>query len=414
MHATPARTGALAAILASAILSAKASPRDASETRPVEDPLAAEIARLQAGLASSTATGEIWDSVRNGSGPMLLRAETALQDGRRWLALNRLAAAREGLSAARYLYSLPEPQRQDPQRFEAEWRRVGELLRGDLDAPAANALDGVAPAAARAIGEAALPQVRVYYEASLEYGQNTQPDSGLYYIGTALAAARAHGLPARPELPGPAPAPPLRSLEPELAALEAELLAAYRPPASIDRHVEFIRASAALKEARELDALGLRYGALLRYLQALQRLAPARSAPAAAAGASAPSGLAASLRLYDERLAARGVDHTIGRLFLETAQADLAGPGQDADPAAAQAIVEHCAAALLRSTRACGSAAAPARARASPSRSCAGPTPETSPTQQVCWRRASWRNRAVPRVSWSRTTATRRSRSASA
>jgi hypothetical protein len=338
MHATAARTGALAAILVSAILSAKASPRDASETRPVEDPLAAEIARLQAGLASSTATGEIWDSVRNGSGPMLLRAETALRDGRRWLALNRLAAAREGLSAARYLYSLPEPQRQDPQRFEAEWRRVGEQLRGDLDAPAANALDGVAPAAARAIGEAALPQVRVYYEASLDYGQNTQPDSGLYYIGTALAQRELTAFLRGLSYPAPPPAPRLRSLEPELAALEAELLAAYRPPASIDRHVDFIRASAALKEARELDALGLRYGALLRYLQSLQRLAPARRA-AAAAGASAPSGLPASLRLYDERLAAPGVDHTIGRLFLETAQA-LAGPGQDADPAAAQAIVD--------------------------------------------------------------------------
>jgi hypothetical protein len=335
MHATLARTAALAAILVSAIVSS-ASPRDPSEARPVQDPLAAEIARLQADLASSTAKGEIWDDVRGGSGPMLLRADTALKGGRRWLALNRLAAAREGLSAARYLYSIPEPQRQDPKLFEAEWRRVGELLRGELQAPAGNALDGVGPAAARAIGEAVLPQVRVYYEASLDYGQNTRPDTGLYYIGTALAQRELTALVRSLGFPAPAPAPPLRSLEPELGALEAEILAAYRPPASIERHVDFIRASAALKEARELDGLGLRYGALLRYLQSLQRFAPVRSPKAASDGAA---GLEASLRQYDERLAARDVDHTIARLFLETAQ-ELAGPGKDADPAAARAIAD--------------------------------------------------------------------------
>ena len=39
-------------------------------------------------------------------------------------------------------------------------------------------------------------------------------------------------------------------------SIEDELLAAYRPPTSIDSHPIFIRASALLKEARELDAAG--------------------------------------------------------------------------------------------------------------------------------------------------------------
>jgi len=339
MHKAAARTGALGVLLLAALLAVPRSPRDASGGQTMDDPLAAEIARLKAYLQSSTAKGEIWDDVRRGSEPMLLRAEAALQGGQPLLALNRLAAAREGLSAARYLYSLPGPQRQDPKRFEAEWRRVGELLKAELAPPAANALDAVAPAAARAIAEAALPQVRVYYEASLAYGQNTVPDAGLYYIGAALAqrelAALVRGLGTRAS----GPPPPLRSLEPELEALEAEILAAYRPPASIDRHGDFIRASAALKEARELDALGLRYGALLRYLQSAQRFAPARSAPPAGADTVPPGALEGRLREYGARLATGGVDHTIGRLFLETAQA-LATPGQEADPAAAQAIAD--------------------------------------------------------------------------
>jgi len=40
----------------------------------------------------------------------------------------------------------------------------------------------------RALAEAAQPQVKVYYEASLDYGRSTTPESGLYYIGTAQAA----------------------------------------------------------------------------------------------------------------------------------------------------------------------------------------------------------------------------------
>ena len=54
---------------------------------------------------------------------------------------------------------------------------MGGVLRGsELAPPAADALAGVRPAAVRALGEAALPQVRVYYEASLEYGP--QHDAG--------------------------------------------------------------------------------------------------------------------------------------------------------------------------------------------------------------------------------------------
>jgi len=322
-------------LVALGLLALAANPTLPQGGREPQDPLAEEIARWKAFAASGAASGEIWDSVRQGGEPLLVRAEQALANGRRLLALQRLAAAREGFSAARYLYGLGAAERQDQARFEAEWRRVGEELRAELAPPAADALARVGPAAVRAIGEAALPQVRVYYEASLEYGQNTAPDSGLYYIGAALAQRELGGLVRRLSAPTAAAPPPLRPLAPELAALEREVLAAYRPPASIDRHVDFIRASAALKEAHELDALGLRYGALLRYLQAAQRFAPVKGAPAA----EALAGLDARLREYDARLASRERDDTIGRLFLETAQA-LAGTGKDQDPAAAQAIAE--------------------------------------------------------------------------
>lgn len=323
------------AILALLVAHPRASAGRSSSRPGGPDPLAEEIARWKAYAARSTLRGEIWDQVKGGGEPLLRRAEAALHDGRRLLALHRLAVAREGFAAAHYLYSQPEEVREDAARFEAEWRRVGEVLSvGPALAP--GTLASLAPAAVRAIGEAALAQVRVYHGASLDYAKSTGNDSGLYYVGAALAqrelAAFLEGLPAE----GAGDALPLRALGADLDRLESEILAAYRPPASLDRHSEFIRASAALKEARELDALGLRHGALLRYLLAVQRIAPVAST-----GAAEPEAAAIEARLREHAACLAGpLDHSIGRLFLETAEA-LAGGGEEGDPRSARGIAEQ-------------------------------------------------------------------------
>lgn len=295
-------------------------------TSRAADPLATEVRRWSELARTDQSTDEISVEVREGAQPVLAEARSALRDDRRLLALSRLAAARTDLEAARYLRRLTASGPVDQARFEAEWKRVGGDLRPQLTRVDPAALDGVRPAAIRALGEAALPQVRLFYEASLDYGRNTMPDAGLFYLGAAIAqrdvALWCRSLSTTPAGREPA----LRSLSPELDALEAELLGAYRPPASIDRHAEFIAASAALKEARELDAAGLRRGALLLYLQATLRTAALRrpTQPATVVGLD---DLAA-------RLASGGVDHSIGRLFLEMAQADLEAAGERATAAA--------------------------------------------------------------------------------
>ncbi|HXO18656.1 MAG TPA: hypothetical protein VOA87_01900, partial [Thermoanaerobaculia bacterium] len=244
----------------------------------------------------------------------------------------RLAEARTGLAATAYLSQRPADERRSEAAFEAEWARMGGVLRADLGAPSAAAFDGVRPAAARALGEAALPQVRAYYQASLDYGKSTEPASGLYYLGLAQAERELAAFCRTLSAPSSLPPPPVRDLHAELDALEGELLAAYRPPASIARHGEFIGASSTLKEARELDAAGLRYGALLRYLQAAQRVAALRP-PSPTPLDLAAGALARRLRELDARLAASGVDDSLGRLFLETAEAEAA-----ASPSAAAEI----------------------------------------------------------------------------
>jgi hypothetical protein len=213
---------------------------------------------------------------------------------------------------------------------------MGGVLQVGQQTLAPEGLADVRPAAVRALAEAALSQARVYYDASLEYGRNTEPQYGLFYLGTAQAqrefAALCRTLPA----PSPLPEPALRSIRPEMDALEDELLALYRPPASVDKHREFIVASAALKEARELDRAGLRHGAMLRYLQGVLRVAALRPAPAALE----PGVLASRLKDLDARVAADGRDHSLGRLLLEAAGAELASAGTGNAPAYAVAVAE--------------------------------------------------------------------------
>jgi hypothetical protein len=132
--------------------------------------------------------------------------------------------------------------------------------------------------------------------------------------------------------------PPVRPLGPELDKLESELLEAYRPPAAIDRHSEFIAASSTLKEARELEESGLRHGALLRYLQAVQRIAPLRGGPATSL---APEEITERLKEFDVRLSQSGRDDTIGRIFLEAARSDLAHPPSGAKSVLASTMVRY-------------------------------------------------------------------------
>jgi hypothetical protein len=289
---------------------------------PASDRLAAEIDRWAAFLRTNAATGEDWTQVKQVTEPVMARTQSALREGRRLLALQRLVAMQVNLAAAAYVQARPASAR-DEAGFEAEWTRMGGVLGDGLVPPRADALAAVRPALVRALGEAALPQTRVYYDASLDYGRSTMPQAGLFYLGAAQAAADVVELCRALSTGVETSPPPVRLLRGEIEALEGDLLAAYRPPASIDAHSDFIAASAALKEARELDAAGLRYGALLRYLQAALRFAPVRPAvPRESAR------LAGQLRDLEGRLAGGGIDHSLGRLFLESAQEALAA----ADP----------------------------------------------------------------------------------
>ncbi len=309
------------------LASAGAAPPRAA---PEVDPLAAEIARWQTFVATHRSGNDTWADVKESSEKTLASAAASLQRGDRDLALMRLAAVRINLAASEYVDSRAAAGLQTPEAFEAEWKRVGEVLRVDLAAPSPDALSGVRPASARAVAEVARLQLREYYDSALEYGRNTMAQYGLFYVGAALAQRDFVAFARTLHEPDSKPLPALRPLVPDLDGLEDALLAAYRPPVSIERHSDFIGASASLKEARELDRAGFRYGALYKYLQAAQRLPVARD----------EAGVAARLDAFAKRLAGSPTDASIGVLYLDLARADLASAKPGAPSAAAAAIAD--------------------------------------------------------------------------
>jgi hypothetical protein len=303
----------------------------ACSTEPRPDPLAAEIERWSTYVANETSTDALWTQVKGSGEPTLAIARGALERGHRLAALYRLDQARTNLAGCAFALGHTREAAIDFATFDQLWEWAGLELADELAPARQSELEDCEPAAVRALAEADRPQMRVYYDASREYGHATDAATGLFYLGAAYAQRDFIRFARTLREPAPDDAPELRALGPELDALGRDMLLAYRPPLSIDRHPEFIVAHAALNEARELDLAGLRHGALLRYLQASLRFSRLR----ADAPTFDPPTIAARLSEFDARLRAEEVDHSIARMLLEVAQVEvaLAEPG-GATPAA--------------------------------------------------------------------------------
>ncbi|HEY4230422.1 MAG TPA: hypothetical protein VGO79_09630, partial [Thermoanaerobaculia bacterium] len=184
----PASAAALCLALGLAALSASGPPGEGSKPPAPADPLAAEIARWSGYLAThqAAASDETWTQIKTVATPVMAAAEKALADGRRLFALQRLAAVRSMLAATVYVGE-HGAESKDEGAFEAEWRRMGRELEGDLGTAAPGSFDWIRPAALRAVAEAARLQIRGCYDGSLDYGKSTDTDSGLFYLGNARA-----------------------------------------------------------------------------------------------------------------------------------------------------------------------------------------------------------------------------------
>lgn len=285
------------------------------------DPVATEIARWQEFVRTNQSTDEDWKSTQEIVLPVLVRAEKALKDGRNFYALHLLAAARPLVGAQKYVQERSGPASPQMETLEAEWQKVGGDLQPVIGGNEAFRFDDL-PAAAQAVAETALAEIKPYYEASLEYGKNTAPEYGLYYLGSATSqhdfvrfVSTLRGASEKKQIS-------VSNFPNEIHAFEDELLSAYKPPLSIDQHPLFIRISATIKEAREMYDAGLRYGALYKYLDARVRFARLKGEQQSIDAPEAERRAAEVTKRFGREPA----DHSIGSLYIEMALAEIPNP----------------------------------------------------------------------------------------
>jgi hypothetical protein len=191
--------------------------------------------------------------------------------------------------------------------FVEKWTRLGppKPLTGG---------SGRGPAVIDALAEASEDRGPTTYLASRPYAEDAGVDAGLYYLGESYAAMDFAAFVRSGSWPAAGHRPAFRSIALELAALDREMTTKYE---TMERtsHPIYIRASAALKQARSLNDHGAFEGALFEYLLSRYLFAPLRGLPAAANRER----LDAARRSLSD-----GKDHSIAELFVQFAEEGLA------------------------------------------------------------------------------------------
>jgi hypothetical protein len=159
-------------------------------------------------------------------------------------------------------------------------------------------------------------------EGARGFATATGPKDGLFYLGEAAGQAEFSRFCAGLGLARKGKAIAVRSLLPELQALQEKANAAFQPPRSIDQHPRFIALNSTIKTARELDAAKLYAGALYQYLEAVRHLA---MLDAAASGAPSQAVAVQAIEAARAKVAASKDDDSIAQIFVERGAAQAAG-----------------------------------------------------------------------------------------
>ena len=293
-----------------------------SFAQTARDQLKQEIARLEKALASKPDAGDFWEDAKPDLKQSLARARESLAAGRIYLAIADLESASTRFGGLVAATGNPAIVKSGLKAFDEEWRRGDQELKA-LETRYSAEEWTETPAAVRGIAETDWIETRTLYQASRPYAEATSAEYGLIYLGQAQASAEFALFSRLLRFPALAPQPPVRSVAAEIQRLEDRVLAAYKPPLSIDRHTDFIRISAALKVAKELDVAHLDYGALYKYLDAAEMFGLLTAPPGNVNRSVALHKEAAQIRT---RLATNAADHSLAQFFLERAERSLKTP----------------------------------------------------------------------------------------
>jgi hypothetical protein len=294
----------------------------------------AEATRLKGVLASlklPDADSEIYAGAFS-------RIERAGQSGHVFLSLFLLHPSAATLPAIEYQKAKTDVEKGGLEALEREWKRLGgELAEKERRLTASSARRS--PLVVQAMLERALTQVQPHYQSGKLYGEQWTVEAGLFYLGRSKAqlefALFCRGL----DAVASGAAPSLRSLTPELEELEREVTQAYRRLGSADQDNAFIRINASLKVAQDLERERRFGGALLQYLEVFRALEAVDSMPAESLAPDALKSLSESFRA---QLSGGKIDHSLGWLYWQMAQAALESSDEN-DRRQAAVILRHVA-----------------------------------------------------------------------
>jgi hypothetical protein len=297
------------------------STKNAS-SNDVSSQIKAEIERLQRSLKDKPITNADMPELGSMIAGPLKDANAAVAAGHLYLALERLGQAEDLLQAARFIDEKAEAIKDSLPAFESEWGKASLQLTA-LDKSARQRDWKQTTAAVRAISEAAQGRTLPLLEGGRGFASATKPKDGLLYMGEAQGQAAFAAFVAKLNSPRKGTPFPLRSVLPELQALQEKTNAAFQPPRSVDMHPRFIALNSALKFARELDSSKAYAGALYQYLEAVRHYGMLNPAvPDAAKQAALRNTVADEIK----KTGAAKRDDSIAQIFLERADGWLNKP----------------------------------------------------------------------------------------
>jgi hypothetical protein len=272
---------------------------------PARASLQRELARVRSQIGAS-----VPESERAALLQRLDRADAAVTAQRTYQALYLLEAPYDGAAAFAFVASAST---QPPHDFVKKWTTLGAPKPHSGQA-------GRVPAALDALAEAAEDRGRATYQASRPYAEDSGFEAGLYYLGESQAAMNYAAFVRSDKWPGVGRRPAFRSIAAELAAFDREMTTAYE---TMERasHPTYIRASAALKQARSLNDRGAAEGALFEYLLSRYLFAPLRGPAGADATRERIAAARAALPAAE--------DHSIAELFIQFAEEGLSSDNAD-------------------------------------------------------------------------------------
>ena len=281
-----------------------------------------EIARLKQIVKDTSIADKDLAPIAKMAEDSLEAASAALHSGQTYLALEKLGLAEDWLQGARAADNKKAVETGGLPAFQSHWNEVSIRLTA-LDKDAHSRQWTNTPLAVRALAEAAQGKAIPLLEGGQGFAVATKPTDGLLYVGEAQGEADFATFLASLTFTETKAPFPLRSLLPELQALQTKTNAAFHPPKSIELHTRFIALNSQLKLARELDASKFYAGALYAYLEAVRHYGMLGT-PTLDADQQAM--VKEDIAAQRKKLAASSSDDSLAQLFLQRAESYMAHP----------------------------------------------------------------------------------------